>query len=503
MSTNVTFNGTTYAIPAAGELNWQALSAFLLDVGQHAGLNTTDKQTIRVALTTPVTVSASADYAVVTKLSAPAAVAVTLPAGVDGQVFVVADGTGDANTNNVTITPNGSETINGAANYVMNKNNQMVVLQFSTTLSGWTLVGGFYPALTSALTNPMTTSGDIIYGGASGVPTRLATGAASTVLIAGTPPTYALIANANVSASAAIAYSKLNLATSIVNADIATAAAIAGSKITPAFVAQNISTTGTLAAGVTTITGKMSASGSSVIGSTTVPSSAWSTVIGVTDAGAAGLVLAQTSGSPSRFTLGTAASGLSFYDEIVGAYRANCGLTGDWIFGGPQTSAQASTKVTILSTSEICLDLLRTETSGGLTVQAFHSNSGAQLCGTITMDASAHTVAYNTSSDERLKTNFKSFAGLDFIGRLSIYEYERISKPGFKEHGVKAQEAYKVYPEAVQQGGDDADQEPWLVDYSRFVAPVIQSIQELLTLIKDQTEHVKGLEARVQILERT
>lgn len=62
----------------------------------------------------------------------------------------------------------------------------------------------------SSLTNPMTTAGDVIYGGASGAPTRLAVGAVSTVLQSdGTNPVYGLINNANVGASAAIAYSKL------------------------------------------------------------------------------------------------------------------------------------------------------------------------------------------------------------------------------------------------------------------------------------------------------
>ena len=46
---------------------------------------------------------------------------------------------------------------------------------------------------------------------------------------------------------------------SIINADVNSAAAIAGTKITPAFGSQNISTTGTLAAGATTITGTCSA----------------------------------------------------------------------------------------------------------------------------------------------------------------------------------------------------------------------------------------------------
>ena len=55
--------------------------------------------------------------------------------------------------------------------------------------------------------SPMTTSGDIIYGGASGTGTRLASGATNTVLITG--PSWGLIANANVDSAAAIAGSKL------------------------------------------------------------------------------------------------------------------------------------------------------------------------------------------------------------------------------------------------------------------------------------------------------
>jgi hypothetical protein len=38
--------------------------------------------------------------------------------------------------------------------------------------------------------NPMTAAGDIIYGGTTGLPTRLATGTAKQVLIAGNPPSY-------------------------------------------------------------------------------------------------------------------------------------------------------------------------------------------------------------------------------------------------------------------------------------------------------------------------
>jgi len=57
------------------------------------------------------------------------------------------------------------------------------------------------------------------------------------------------ILNADISASAAIAYSKLDLSNSIVNTDINSSAAIAGSKISPDFGSQDIQTSGSLLLG--------------------------------------------------------------------------------------------------------------------------------------------------------------------------------------------------------------------------------------------------------------
>lgn len=58
----------------------------------------------------------------------------------------------------------------------------------------------------------------------------------------------AAIVNADISASAAIAYSKLNLTGSILNADVNAAAAVAGTKISPDFGAQDVTTTGAITA---------------------------------------------------------------------------------------------------------------------------------------------------------------------------------------------------------------------------------------------------------------
>jgi hypothetical protein len=140
MSTSVTYNGTVYPIPAAGELNWSALSAFLIDVGTTAGLNTTRKQAIRKCTTTPVTVSATTDYAIVTDLASPGAVAVNLPAGVAGLTFAIVDGKGDALTNNITINRNGSDTIAGATTLVLNQNRQAVALQYNLSDTDWKII---------------------------------------------------------------------------------------------------------------------------------------------------------------------------------------------------------------------------------------------------------------------------------------------------------------------------------------------------------------------------
>lgn len=76
---------------------------------------------VRIATVTPDTVTVT-DSVVSYQLAAPGPVAVNLPAGVTGQVFYLKDGTGDAATNNITITPNGAETIDDASVAVISTN---------------------------------------------------------------------------------------------------------------------------------------------------------------------------------------------------------------------------------------------------------------------------------------------------------------------------------------------------------------------------------------------
>lgn len=140
MSINVSFDGTSYSVPQDGEVGWASLTNYLVALANKAGTNTSAKQNSRIATTSPINI-VSDDFSVISKLTAPGPVAVQLPAGNPGRLIVIVDGTGDASTNNITVTPFGSETINNASSFVIKRNSGSVFLQF---LSGnWVTISSF------------------------------------------------------------------------------------------------------------------------------------------------------------------------------------------------------------------------------------------------------------------------------------------------------------------------------------------------------------------------
>lgn len=176
MSTSVTFNGTSYSIPASGETGWSALSSFLIDVANNAQTLAAQKGAIRIATSSPITIS-STDYTVLSNLTVPGAVAVTLPVGVDKTIYVIGDTKGDAQTNNITITPN-SGNINGSATYVIKNNYGVVALQYCTAATEWKIIGRYFTKIDAA--NEMFG----LLGPANGG-TGVANNAASTLTISG------------------------------------------------------------------------------------------------------------------------------------------------------------------------------------------------------------------------------------------------------------------------------------------------------------------------------
>lgn len=181
--------GTSYSVPQAGETGWSNLTNYLVAL-QNAQGTTAQKVATRIATATPITVASSTDTIIIVDLASPGATLVNLPAGVLGQYFAVVDGKGDAATNNITVDPNLTQNINGASTYVINKNRAGIVFAWNGVQ--WIIHSEFnsFSSGGSVLVNPMTTAGDLIYGGASGVPTRLTAGTTGQVLQTGSTPSW-------------------------------------------------------------------------------------------------------------------------------------------------------------------------------------------------------------------------------------------------------------------------------------------------------------------------
>lgn len=88
---------------------------------------------IRVITAAGAVTITTADYNVIVNKTSGAATVVNLPASPSaGDTYVIKDGKGDANTNNLTVTPN-TGTIDGASTYVMNVNYQAITVLYNGT----------------------------------------------------------------------------------------------------------------------------------------------------------------------------------------------------------------------------------------------------------------------------------------------------------------------------------------------------------------------------------
>ncbi len=84
------------------------------------------------------TIAPNTDYQLIIRKTVGAATPVNLPTyPANGDEYIVVDGKRDAGTNNITLTPTGGQTINGAANVVMNVNGQWAFITFDGTGNEW------------------------------------------------------------------------------------------------------------------------------------------------------------------------------------------------------------------------------------------------------------------------------------------------------------------------------------------------------------------------------
>jgi len=104
------------------------------------------------------------------------------------------------------------------------------------------------------------------------------------------------------------------------------------------------------------------------------------------------------------------------------------------------------------------------------------------------------TVAYNTSSDERLKQNIQDTdSKWDLVKSLQVRDYEW-KKSGKQDTGFIAQELHDKWAKPVKVGGEDVTNDPWSVDYGQLTPILTKALQEAM-------EKIESLEARITALE--
>lgn len=132
----------TYGSIGAGQLGVGpgvgGAPAQTVDVGGSLGLQSVTKATSYVC-DTGVAGGNPPDCVVLCNQSG--AISITLPVPSDRRVIIVTDKSGTANTNNVTILPSASETINGASSYVLTLAHASIMLQSDGT--NWFVIGAY------------------------------------------------------------------------------------------------------------------------------------------------------------------------------------------------------------------------------------------------------------------------------------------------------------------------------------------------------------------------
>lgn len=135
---------TSYSIPAIGDLNWASLSNFLISLADNAQSTTDQRMAFQIVLTSPYIVT-DQDCIIITDLTVAGTVSISLPSITYKKILFIKDGKGDAGVNNITINPDGSDTIDGASSLVLNANNQYVMLLGDSNNTNWrTVIKGSY-----------------------------------------------------------------------------------------------------------------------------------------------------------------------------------------------------------------------------------------------------------------------------------------------------------------------------------------------------------------------
>jgi hypothetical protein len=140
---------------------------------------------------------------------------------------------------------------------------------------------------------------------------------------------------------------------------------------------------------------------------------------------------------------------------------------------------------------------IKMDASDGGAANLIEFLTGSTARGSITSNGTI--VAYNVTSDYRLKEDLKEIKGLEKVQAIKVYDYKWKSEDS-RMDGVLAHELAEVLPYAVtgekDEINEDGTDKMQGVDYSKIVPVLIKAIQEQQEQIKSLTEQVEALKSQ-------
>jgi carboxylesterase type B len=156
---------------------------------------------------------------------------------------------------------------------------------------------------------------------------------------------------------------------------------------------------------------------------------------------------------------------------------------------GAKLDINAGTAGSVVST------IMDTSSVGAHNFIFFRANG--TTIGSVTSAAGAN-VAFNTTSDIRLKGGFQPTEGaLEKLNQIEVSNFYYLADPQTRMDGFKAQQLYQVVPYAVTKPKTEVDDKgkiiPWLADYSKVVPLITGAVQELTSLFARQEREIASI----------
>ena len=138
---------------------------------------------------------------------------------------------------------------------------------------------------------------------------------------------------------------------------------------------------------------------------------------------------------------------------------------------------------------------LKTNNAGsGSQFIAFLNESGT-LIGSINRVTTTNAVVYNTTSDERLKSNIEDAAPvLDKLMAVKVRQYDWTIGGVHQDYGFVAQELEPILSGVVTKGKNEDD--VWQLDYSKLTPHLVKALQEAMARIETLEAKIAALEAK-------